>query len=106
VAIGLIILVLLLSFFALVVYRGFILGRSFFPYFGGGLFFGLFSLLLVLLVISFALRLIFRPWRRGWYGGGRYRGYDPAMQQLRERYARGEITKEQFDQMAKDLHQN
>jgi putative membrane protein len=99
-------LALLLSFFALVVYRGFGLGRPFFVDFGGGLFFGLFSLLLLLIVISFVLRLVFRPWRRGWYGRGRYGRYDPAMQQLRERYARGEITKEQFEQMARDLHQN
>lgn len=28
---------------------------------------------------------------------------DPAMEALRQRYARGEITKEQFDQMARDL---
>jgi uncharacterized membrane protein len=40
-------------------------------------------------------------WRRGWYG----RYYDPALETLRERFARGEITKEQFDSMVKDLEE-
>lgn len=30
---------------------------------------------------------------------------DSALQIARERYARGELTKEQFEQMTKDLHQ-
>ena len=34
------------------------------------------------------------------HGGSRE---DEAMKTLRERYAKGEITKEQFDQMKKDL---
>lgn len=42
------------------------------------------------------------PWRSR---GSRYgrRWGDPAHQILRERYARGEITKDQFDQMMRDL---
>jgi uncharacterized membrane protein len=41
----------------------------------------------------------------GWWGGGRgwYYGGDSAMQVLRERFARGEITQAQFEQMRKDL---
>ncbi len=46
------------------------------------------------------------PW--GWhygyrygYGNGRYR--DESYSILRERYARGEITKDQYDQMMRDL---
>ncbi len=31
---------------------------------------------------------------------------DSAIQITRERYAKGELTKEQFDQMTKDLHQD
>ena len=38
-------------------------------------------------------------YRRRWYGNDEY-------QILRERYARGEITKEQFEQMTKDLQQH
>jgi uncharacterized membrane protein len=45
------------------------------------------------------------------YGRRRYRGYyggddDDAVQVLRQRYARGEITKEQLEQMTKDLEQH
>jgi uncharacterized membrane protein len=46
------------------------------------------------------------PWIFGWrygykrpYYSGRY-DQDPAFQALRERYSRGDISKEQFDQMA------
>ncbi len=40
----------------------------------------------------------------GWWGGrGWSYGGDSAMQVLRERFARGELTKEQFEQMRKDL---
>lgn len=49
-------------------------------------------------------RMLFWPW--GW--GGR-RGYwyshDGAAEILRERYAKGEITKDQFEQMSRDLEQ-
>ena len=46
-----------------------------------------------------------RYWRQ------RYRGYyapdeDDAVQLLRQRYARGEITKEQLEQMTRDLEQH
>jgi putative membrane protein len=53
-------------------------------------------------------RLIFWPWRWGYRGY--YRGYgrygDTAYDILRERYARGEITKDQYDAMMRDLYQN
>ena len=42
-------------------------------------------------------------WRRGYHNGGYYA--DPR-QILKRRYARGEITKEQFDQMMRDLDQH
>jgi hypothetical protein len=38
-------------------------------------------------------------WSRGWYGPY----YDPALEALRGRFARGEITKEKFDDMEKTL---
>ena len=47
-------------------------------------------------------------WGCWWWGRSGYydQYYDPAMVALRERYAKGEITKEQLDQMTKDLEQN
>jgi len=77
-----------------------------YPLFGWWFFFpfGIFFLFIVLLFVS---RLIFLPmgwgWRRRyWYGYG----YGDAHEILRQRYARGEITKEQFEQMKKDLEQH
>ena len=78
----------------------------FFGFAGGWGFFWLFP-------FFWLLFFLFRPWRWwGPWGWGGYRngpyGYgraarDPAVDALRERYARGELTKEQFDQMMKDL---
>jgi putative membrane protein len=54
-------------------------------------------------------RWFFWPWRGGGGGGGYY-SY-PHQQRVdaesivRERYAKGEITKEQFEQMLRDLRQ-
>ncbi len=57
------------------------------------------------------LRWIFFPWRWGWgwglgYGRRYWRYQDQSYYILRERYAKGEITKEQFDQMMRDLQQH
>ena len=56
------------------------------------------------------VRWLFFPWRWGYGGWGYRRRYwhygDEAYNILRERYARGEITKEQFEQMARDLQQH
>jgi len=96
-----------ISFFALFALRGyptppagtyygypFLVGWFFFP-------FGIFFLLLVLFFVS---RLIF--WPMGWGWRRRYwYGYGDANEILRQRYARGEVTKEQFDQMKRDLEQ-
>jgi uncharacterized membrane protein len=52
----------------------------------------------------FALFWAFSPWRRRYYPGyWHYR--DDAHEILRQRYARGEITKDQFDQMRRDLEE-
>lgn len=64
--------------------------------------FGWFLLIPLFFVAFFALR--FFLWGR-WGGSGWYYQGDPALQVLRERFARGEITKEQFEQMRKDLAQ-
>lgn len=73
--------------------------RSFFP-FGGG-FLGLFLIFWgALLLVRIALRTSGRR-----YGGGPGRGmrFDPAIAEARRRYARGEITREQFEQLVTDL---
>ncbi len=70
----------------------------FFPFFP---FFGLFWIF----IIFFGLKFLFWPWR--WHYSRRYWRYgDDAYQILRARYARGEITKDQFDQMMRDLEQH
>ncbi|MHB8566440.1 MAG: SHOCT domain-containing protein [Nitrososphaerales archaeon] len=45
----------------------------------------------------------FRWWGWGYWSGSRGYYYDPALEVLRERFARGEITKERYEQMRKDL---
>jgi len=63
--------------------------------------FGLFGVVFFFLLIALIVRLAnWRSWR------GYQRNYwsdSHAEEILRERYARGEITKEQFDQMMRDL---
>jgi uncharacterized membrane protein len=73
-------------------------------------FFFPFGFLIFFFAIFFAVRVIFGwGWGWGWRGGYysrryRYGGYGgDAMEILRQRYARGEITKDQFDQMTRDL---
>lgn len=74
----------------------------FFPF---GLIFGVFFIF----IIFGAIRWVFWP-RTGWGYGygyrGRYGGYSNEYHILRQRYARGEITKEQFEQMTNDLRQH
>jgi putative membrane protein len=75
-----------------------------YPAFGWWFFFP-FGIVFIFLVLILVSRLIFWPlgwgWRRRyWYG------YADAQEILRQRYARGEITKEQFDQMRRDLEQH
>lgn len=63
--------------------------------------------------IFFVLFLLLGPWRRGawgpwggrraWYGPGWRPRADEAFKILRERYARGELTKDQYDAMMRDL---
>ncbi|RJX33596.1 MAG: SHOCT domain-containing protein [Desulfurivibrio sp.] len=60
-------------------------------WFGGGVFMVLLAILLVLLLVS-----IIR-------NSGRKAGQEKAMDILKRRYAAGEISKEQFDAMKRDL---
>lgn len=73
---------------------------GFFPW----AFFGFFWIFAVFWVV----RWLFFPWRWGYrrrYWGGWGYG-DNSFYILRERYARGEITKDQYDQMMRDLQQH
>ena len=61
---------------------------------------GIFIIVLVLLIA----RLVFIPWRNGNLPGSYSQPHDDgAYSILKERYAKGEITKEQFEQMMLDL---
>ncbi len=101
--------VAIVSFFALVAIRGYPTaptGTYGYP-FSAGWFFFPFGFIFFFLFLLLVTRLIFWGWwgwgwrRRHWYGYG----YSDANETLRQRYARGEITKEQFDQMKRDLEQ-
>jgi uncharacterized membrane protein len=74
-------------------------------------FFFPFGFLIFFFVIFFVVRALFWGfgWGGGWRGGysrGYWRGqgyYGDATEILKQRYARGEISKDQFDQMMRDL---
>jgi putative membrane protein len=65
--------------------------------------FGWFFFIPIFFLIFFAFRWFF--WGGWWWSrGSQYRwGHDAAFEILRERFASGEITKEQYEQMRKDL---
>jgi uncharacterized membrane protein len=68
------------------------------PFFG----FGWFFIIPIFFLVFFSFRWFLWGGRRwGYYG----RYYDPALEALRERYAREEITKEQFDEMTRKLQE-
>jgi uncharacterized membrane protein len=54
--------------------------------------------------LFFAIRLFFWPWGWGYEPG--YSTSDDAYYILRERFARGEITRERFEQMSRDLQEH
>jgi putative membrane protein len=74
-----------------------------FPFFGW--FFWPFGIFIFLFLIFGVSRLFWSPWGRG-YNGGRWQRWGAPEEILRRRYARGEITKDQFDQMMRDLEQH
>jgi putative membrane protein len=77
------------------------------PAFPFGWFWGLVSLLFLFWAISWFFRWSWwGPW--GWRRYHRWDGWAPrdsAVDIARERYARGEISREQFDQIRRDLEQ-
>jgi putative membrane protein len=72
--------------------------------------FGWLGTVFLIFIVILIARWFFGPWR----GGGREEGHYSYRQQQRpdaasivkERYAKGEITREQFDQMMADLRQH
>ena len=85
------------------------IGHPFYPatgpyYYGGLWFFFPFGFIFFFFFVFFIARLLFWPWAWGWRRGYWYR-HDEAYDILRQRYARGEITKDQYDQMTRDLEQ-
>ncbi len=78
-------------------------GFGFFPFF-----FFPFGFFIFVFFLFFLFRGLFWGWGGwGWRGYSMYGGYhDGAAEILRRRYASGEITKDQFDQMMRDIEQS
>jgi putative membrane protein len=77
--------------------------ESFYPWFGWWFPFPLFFIIPVIFLVFFGFRWFL--WG-GWGWGGRWyynHNSDRAMEILKERFARGEITRDQYEQMTKDL---
>ena len=101
------VLIAVIGFFAVLAIHGYPSlppGNGYgYPFFGLWFFFP-FGIIFLFIVLFFVTRLIF--WPMGWGGRRRYwYGYGDANEILRQRYARGEITKEQYEQMKRDLEQ-
>ncbi len=80
----------------------------FFP-FGFGWIWGLFGLFFIFGIFRWIFWGGGWGWGLGWgwgYRGRYWHRYDRAVAILRERYAKGEITKDQFNQMMRDLEQH
>ena len=84
-----------------------VIGSNSGPRPGWGVWGGFLLVFLIVWIAFFVIRIALWTGRRGsGYGGyGRYGGphRDPAVMAARQRYARGEITREQFDQIMTDL---
>jgi putative membrane protein len=76
---------------------------SFYPFFPFFPFhFGLFGIFFIFIILLVA-RWVF--WLRSWYYPGSSSQNNQARNILRERYAKGEITMEQFEKMMRELKQ-
>jgi putative membrane protein len=102
-------LVILLVAGLLVVPFLYVLSGRPYAYYPFPFFFFPFGFLIFLFVAFFAVRALFWGLGWGWRGGysrgyWRGQGYNwDATEILRQRYAKGEISKDQFDQMMRDL---
>jgi putative membrane protein len=107
--IGALAVLLLVGVFVVPFFYGSMLGPT--AYYPRPYFFFPFGFLIFFFVIFFVARGLFWGWGWGWrWRGGYSRGYwgrwgyyGEATEILRQRYAKGEITKDQFDQMMRDL---
>jgi len=73
---------------------------------GGGMFVFPFIMLIVMLFVVYMIfgRGNFRPpWQNGSRHSDPNQSFETALDILKKRYANGEITKEQFEQMKKDI---
>lgn len=107
--IGALVILLVVAIFTIpFFYYGSMMGPS--GYYPRPYFFFPFGFIIFFFVILFIVRSLVWGWGlpggspRGYYWrhGGYYHG--DAEEILRQRYAKGEINKEQFDQMMRDLH--
>jgi putative membrane protein len=80
-------------------------GPTMMPYYNGWWYFFPFGFIFFFIIVFFVSRLLFLPWGWGRRGGYWY-GYGDPKDIIKRRYARGEITKDQFDQMMRDLDQH
>jgi putative membrane protein len=104
---GALAVLLLVGVFVVPFFYGPMLGPS--GYYPRPYFFFPFGFLIFFFVIFFVARGLFWGWGWGWRGGysrgywGHWGSYGDAMEILKQRYAKGEITKDQFDQIMRDL---
>jgi uncharacterized membrane protein len=97
IALGFMAVVVILVLLAVTGYLGPVGGRGPFGVWGGFL-----LLFLLLWVGFFVVRVLFWTRRVRGYGSG-YQRPDPAVMIARRRYARGEITREQYEQIMTNL---
>jgi putative membrane protein len=106
-AFGLIVLIGI-SIIASLLFFGLRTSGVYYPFFPAFLFpfhFGWLGAIFIILVVFLMARWIFLPWRNGNLSGSYSQNRDNGNAQyiIKERYAKGEITKEEFEQMMLDL---
>jgi putative membrane protein len=77
-------------------------GASYYPFFP--FHFGWLGGIFLIFIVFWVAKWLIWPWRGGYYSYPHHQRADAASI-VKERYAKGEITKEQFEQMLRDLRQ-